>query len=158
MNIKETLSEGLKREYDLTLTSKDFENKVTIKFEEITKNMKLPGFRPGKVPLSIIRQRFGDQIRKEAEQEGAMDEDGFDEEDLIPEIMPRHFEEAVRNARRSVSDRDLAQYSSFAVNLQQARGTMTASGGSLGNFAFPASRDGALAATTVDDDEEDLYS
>mgnify|MGYP001340190521 CR=1 FL=1 len=74
----------------------------------------------------------------------------IDEEDLIPEIMPRHFEEAVRNARRSVSDRDLAQYSSFAVNLQQARGTMTASGGSLGNFAFPASRDGALAATTVD--------
>merc|ERR1719230_1008921 len=106
----------------------------------------------------IQRGMERDQIRKEAEQEGAMDEDGFDEEDLIPEIMPRHFEEAVRNARRSVSDRDLAQYSSFAVNLQQARGTMTASGGSLGNFAFPASRDGALAATTVDDDEEDLYS
>ena len=69
MKIKETLSEGLKREYDLTLTSKDFENKVTIKFEEITKNIKLPGFRPGKVPQSIIRQRFGDQIRKEVVQE-----------------------------------------------------------------------------------------
>ena len=86
-------------------------------------------------------------------------EDGFEEDDLVPEIMPRHFEEAVRNARRSVSDRDLAQYSSFAVNLQQARGTMTASGGSLGSFAFPTRGDGALAATTVDDDdEEDLYS
>jgi len=30
------------------------------------------------------------------------------------EILPRHFEDAVRNARRSVSDRDLQQYSSFA--------------------------------------------
>merc|ERR1711871_692790 len=107
----------------------------------------------------IQRGMEREQIRKEAEEEGAMDEDGFEEDDLVPEIMPRHFEEAVRNARRSVSDRDLAQYSSFAVNLQQARGTMTASGGSLGNFSFPTNRgDGALAATTVDDDEEDLYS
>ena len=107
----------------------------------------------------IQRGMEREQIRKEAEQEGAMDEDGFEEDDLVPEIMPRHFEEAVRNARRSVSDRDLAQYSSFAVNLQQARGTMTATGGSLGSFAFPTRGDGALAATTVDDDdEEDLYS
>lgn len=44
-----------------------------------------------------------------------------EEEDTVPEILPRHFEEAVRNARRSVSDRDLAQYSSFAQNLQQVR-------------------------------------
>ena len=44
-----------------------------------------------------------------------------EEEDTVPEILPRHFEDAVRNARRSVSDRDLAQYSSFAQNLQQAR-------------------------------------
>ena len=42
-----------------------------------------------------------------------------EEEDTVPEILPRHFEDAVRNARRSVSDRDLAQYSSFAQNLQQ---------------------------------------
>ena len=43
-----------------------------------------------------------------------------EEEDTVPEILPRHFEDAVRNARRSVSDRDLAQYSSFARNLQRA--------------------------------------
>lgn len=42
-----------------------------------------------------------------------------EEEDTVPEILPRHFEDAVRNARRSVSDRDLSQYSSFAQNLQQ---------------------------------------
>lgn len=44
-----------------------------------------------------------------------------EEEDTVPEILPRHFEDAVRNARRSVSDRDLAQYSSFAQNLQQVK-------------------------------------
>ena len=44
-----------------------------------------------------------------------------------PHLLPhaRHFEEAVRNARRSVSDRDLQQYSSFAQTLQQARSQMT---------------------------------
>lgn len=47
-----------------------------------------------------------------------------EEEDTVPEILPRHFEDAVRNARRSVSDRDLAQYSSFAQNLQQVRGVL----------------------------------
>ena len=59
-----------------------------------------------------------DRLRKEAEEAGdAMDD--AEEEDTVPEILPRHFEEAVRGARRSVSDRDLAQYSSFAQNLQQ---------------------------------------
>jgi trigger factor len=32
-------------------------------------NIKVPGFRPGKVPLSIVRQRFGDDLRKDATQE-----------------------------------------------------------------------------------------
>lgn len=59
-----------------------------------------------------------DRLRKEGEEAGdAMDD--VEEEDTVPEILPRHFEEAVRGARRSVSDRDLAQYSSFAQNLQQ---------------------------------------
>ena len=41
-----------------------------------------------------------------------------EEEDEVPEITPKHFEDAVRNARRSVSDRDLQQYGQFAQNLQ----------------------------------------
>ena len=53
------------------------------------------------------------------------DDDMEDEEDFLPELLPRHFEEAVRTARRSVSDRDLAQYQSFARSLQQSRGALT---------------------------------
>ena len=65
-----------------------------------------------------------------------MDED-VEDEDLVPEIMPRHFEFAVREARRSVSDNDLAQYSRFAQNLQQSRSQLTTGGGSLNSFQFP---------------------
>jgi hypothetical protein len=55
--------------------------------------------------------------------EGAMDEEPSD--DIQAEILPRHFEDAVRNARRSVSDKDLQKYASFAQTLQQARSQMT---------------------------------
>jgi transitional endoplasmic reticulum ATPase len=82
----------------------------------------------------------------------------------MPEILARHFEAAVRGARRSVSDRDLAQYASFAQTLQQSRAAVSgATGGSLATFAFPESN-GAMGGTAAapgaadDDDEEDLYS
>merc|ERR1719164_204732 len=111
---------------------------------------------------AIQRDMERDMIRKEAEANGQVTEDDMEEEDAVPELLPRHFEEAVRQARRSVSDRDLAQYSSFAQNLQQARANVTSGGGSLAGFTFP-SRSGGVgtpsgAVPAADDDEEDLYS
>merc|ERR1711968_221555 len=108
---------------------------------------------------AIQRDMERDMIRKEAEANGQVTEDDMEEDDAVPELLPKHFEEAVRQARRSVSDRDLAQYSSFAQNLQQARANITSGGGSLSTFAFPtssASREGA--ATAADDEDEDLYT
>jgi transitional endoplasmic reticulum ATPase len=92
------------------------------------------------------------------------DEDEDDDDDLMPEILSTHFESAVRQARRSVSDRDLAQYASFAQTLSQSRAAVTgATGGSLATFSFPESSGDAAGGTTAaaaddDDDEEDLYS
>lgn len=100
------------------------------------------------------------RLREEAGEEM---EDEDEAEDTMPEILPRHFESAVRNARRSVSDRDLAQYASFAQTLQQSRAAVTgATGGSLSTFAFPQQGDSGMAGTggaaEEEDDEEDLYS
>ena len=50
--------------------------------------------------------------------------------DPVPEITPEHFEEAMRFARRSVSDADIRKYELFASNLQQTRGFGSA-------FKFP---------------------
>merc|ERR1712154_649187 len=76
-----------------------------------------------------------------------MEDDDDDDDDLMPEILPKHFESAVRQARRSVSDRDLAQYASFAQTLQQSRAAVSGStGGSLATFAFPDSGAGAGGA------------
>jgi len=89
-----------------------------------------------------------------------MEEEEEEEEDptAMPEILPRHFEEAVRNARRSVSDRDLAQYSSFATTLQQSRANIGAGGGSLATFAFPNQNNQGGSVGVDEGEEDDLYS
>merc|ERR1712157_397281 len=111
-----------------------------------------------------IREEIERDIERERLREEADDmDDDDDDEDLMPEILPRHFEVAVRQARRSVSDRDLSQYASFAQTLQQSRAAVTGStGGSLATFAFPEGAGGdaggdAAAAADDEDDEEDLY-
>lgn len=46
----------------------------------------------------------------------------MDDEDPVPEITREHFEEAMRYARRSVTDNDIRKYEMFAQTLQQSRG------------------------------------
>merc|ERR1711915_343993 len=108
----------------------------------------------------IERDLERERMREDAGEE--MDDDDDDDlEDTMPEILPRHFEVAVRQARRSVSDRDLAQYASFAQTLQQSRASVSgATGGSLATFAFPDQNNMADGGTAQEDeeDEEDLYS
>jgi transitional endoplasmic reticulum ATPase len=50
------------------------------------------------------------------------DQDLDMEEDQVPEIRREHFEEAVRFARRSITDSDIRKYEIFAQKLQTARG------------------------------------
>jgi transitional endoplasmic reticulum ATPase len=114
----------------------------------------------------IMRNIERETIKRDAEAQGVMEDADVEEEDMVPEIMPRHFEEAVRNARRSVSDRDLAQYSSFSQSLQQSRSQLTSGGSSLGTFSFPQNphqagghaNNGGGGAAMQQDEEEDLYS
>jgi len=84
-----------------------------------------------------------------------------DEEDPVPEIRKDHFEEAMRFARRSVSDNDVRRYDMFSQTLQQSRGLGT-------NFRFPtpaqAAASGNSSSSNADSQfnnstgEDDLYS
>jgi trigger factor len=62
MTITQTLSEGLKREFEVVITSAEIDNLVNQKLIGIAKEAKLPGFRPGKVPISVVKNRFGKQV------------------------------------------------------------------------------------------------
>jgi len=63
------------------------------------------------------------------------------EEDPVPQITREHFEEAMKYARRSVSDQDIRRYKMFSQNLQQSHGFGN-------NFKFPESTDPAGAGTS----------
>mmetsp|Transcript_21661 Transcript_21661/g.51747 ORF Transcript_21661/g.51747 Transcript_21661/m.51747 type:complete len:644 (+) Transcript_21661:758-2689(+) len=80
-----------------------------------------------------------------------------DDVDEVPCITRAHFEEAMKYARRSVSDADIRKYQAFGQTLQQSRGFGS-------EFRFPDAPsagnagDGAAFANAGDDDEDDLYS
>merc|ERR1712007_340858 len=82
-----------------------------------------------------------------------------DDVDEVPEITRAHFEEAMKFARRSVSDADIRKYQSFAQTLQQSRGfgsdfrfgDAPATTPSPGGAAAPAAN--AFANPGADDDD-----
>lgn len=59
MQITETSAEGLRRDYKVVITTQDIDSRVQTRLIEVGKTVKMPGFRPGKVPMPILKQRYG---------------------------------------------------------------------------------------------------
>ena len=66
MKISETKAEGLLREYSIVITAAEIDEQVTAKLNELASTVNMPGFRPGKVPMSVVKSRFGPQVQGEA--------------------------------------------------------------------------------------------
>lgn len=62
MQIKETTNKGLKRAYQLTIPAKDIAAKIEAEVKKIAPQVKMPGFRPGKVPANLIKKMHGEQL------------------------------------------------------------------------------------------------
>ena len=78
-----------------------------------------------------IRESIAKDMQREREaQERGEDVMADDDVDLVPEITRQHFAEALKGARRSVSDNDIRKYESFSASLVQSRGFG-------GQFKFP---------------------
>ncbi len=73
MRIAETLNEGLKREYSVHVPAADLDAKVTAQLGKVAAQVRMPGFRPGKVPLNLVRKMHGAQMLQEALQETVQD-------------------------------------------------------------------------------------
>ena len=65
MQISVEAGEGLERRMKVDLPSERIEQELDKRLRDQGRNVRLPGFRPGKVPLKILRQRFGAQMRQE---------------------------------------------------------------------------------------------
>ncbi|MEX0760797.1 MAG: trigger factor, partial [Tistlia sp.] len=91
MQVNETLNEGLKREYTVTLAAAEIEDKVQARLAEVAKTAQIPGFRPGKVPTSVLKQRYGDAVLGEILQQAVNDatQQAIAERGLTPAMQPQ---------------------------------------------------------------------
>ena len=90
MQVTETLNEGLKRGYTITVTAAELDAKVQEKLVEAQPEIEMKGFRKGKVPLAILKKQFGQRILGDAMQDaidGAM-KDHFDKTGDRPALQP----------------------------------------------------------------------
>jgi trigger factor len=73
MQVTETLSEGLKRAFTVVVPAADIESRREARLTDLGKQLRLPGFRPGKVPLPVVRQRYGSAVTAEVLEESVND-------------------------------------------------------------------------------------
>ncbi|MBV7264981.1 trigger factor [Erythrobacter ani] len=62
MQTKQTINEGLKRAYLITLTADEIGAKIESEIKKIAPQVKMPGFRPGKVPANLVKKMHGEQL------------------------------------------------------------------------------------------------
>ena len=73
MQTVETLNEGLKRAFTLKITAKDIDSKVDAEVKRVAPTIRMPGFRPGKVPANLIRKMHGEALAADALQTSIQD-------------------------------------------------------------------------------------
>ena len=93
MTIKtvETENEGLKRAFMLTIPAEDIEARVEQEVKRIAPQIRMPGFRPGKVPPNLIRKMHGESLRGEALQGAVQDgvQQLLNEQRIRPALQPQ---------------------------------------------------------------------
>jgi trigger factor len=91
MQVTETSVEGLKREFRVVVPAGELEERVASRLGEIGRTIQLRGFRPGKVPMQMLRQRFGNSVLKEVIESTLQDTsaDAIREHNLRPALPPK---------------------------------------------------------------------
>ncbi|MBK1646243.1 trigger factor [Thiocapsa imhoffii] len=91
MQVSVETGEGLERRLTIELPYEQIASEVDKRLQEMSRNARLPGFRPGKVPIQVLRKRYGEAVRREIF--GEMVESSFPEAvaqtSLRPAGMPR---------------------------------------------------------------------
>ena len=73
MKTKELKASGLNKKYSVIIENEEFEAKVDAKINQLAKNTKLPGFRPGKAPKDMLKQKYRASVLGEALDEAVND-------------------------------------------------------------------------------------
>ena len=91
MQVTETETDGLKREYKVVVAAKDINDKLEARLQQVGEQVNVPGFRPGKVPLQILKQRFGQRVMGEVLEQAVRDSSSqaMAERGLRPAMQPK---------------------------------------------------------------------
>ncbi len=91
MQVTETETDGLKREFKVVIAASDIEEKLQHRLMELGSTVKVPGFRPGKVPVQVLKQRFGRSVLGEVVERAVTDgsSQALSERGLRPATQPR---------------------------------------------------------------------
>ncbi len=90
MQVSVETTQGLERKVSISIPSDDINKEVQKRLQQLSKTQRMAGFRPGKIPMSIISKRFGAAVRNEVYQE-AMSKSYFEaiqQENLQPAGQP----------------------------------------------------------------------
>ena len=91
MQVEQVAAEGLKREFKVTVPAGEIEQRVRTRLEKLAKTVRLPGFRPGKAPLPLLKKQYGRSILGEVLEE-AVDEGSkrtIGDNQLRPALRPQ---------------------------------------------------------------------
>ena len=91
MQVTETQTDGLSREYKIVVAAKDIDEKIEHRLMELGQQVKVPGFRPGKIPLTVLKQRFGSSVMGEVLENAVRDSSNqaMMERGLRPAMQPK---------------------------------------------------------------------
>jgi trigger factor len=91
MQVNETSAEGLKREFTVVVPSTDIESSVAVRLTEVGNSVSIPGFRPGKVPITLLKKRYGDAVKGEVLEKIIQDswQQALTEKGLRPASQPK---------------------------------------------------------------------
>ena len=91
MQTVETLNEGLKRAFKITIPARDIDARVDKELKTVAPRMNMPGFRPGKVPANLVRKMHGPALEQQALESAVQDgvQQLMSEQRIRPAMQPQ---------------------------------------------------------------------
>ena len=91
MQVTELSAEGLKRQFKIVVPAGDLSAKVDERLAEMARTAQMPGFRPGKVPVGLLKKQYGQALYGEALEQAvnASTAKAIEDRGLKPALQPR---------------------------------------------------------------------
>jgi trigger factor len=91
MQVTELSADGLKREYKVVVQAQEIEERVSGRLNELSRKIRMPGFRPGKVPVALLRKQYGrsvmGEVLEQAVNQGS--QQAISQHELRPALRPK---------------------------------------------------------------------